>query len=207
MIIIEAITNITGLVAPLPKSNVDTDIIIPKEFLKHIGRKGFDKYLMYDWRFDQEGKKKEDFVLNDERYTNSSILLTKRNFGIGSSRENAVWALKDFGFKVIIAESFADIFKINCSKNGVLLIELDGQIIDELFDKEAKSRQGLYLEIELNEQLIVNTNDQSTISFDVDPLIKIKLLNGWDDIDMTMKSIDKITQYEEKRPSYFSPSI
>lgn len=203
--IIEPFTTTTGLVAPLPKSNIDTDIIIPKEFLKRIERKGFDQFLMYDWRFDRKGNKKTDFVLNKDEYVNTSILLTKKNFGIGSSRENAVWALKDFGFKVIIAESFADIFKINCSKNGVLLIELAEKTVDDLFKEEAKAPGEFYLEVDLEKQ-VINKND-NMIEFEMDPLIKMKLLNGWDDIDMTMQSFEQIIQYEKKRPHYLSPSI
>ncbi|MBS4206627.1 3-isopropylmalate dehydratase small subunit [Bacillus sp. FJAT-50079] len=203
----EPFTITTGLVAPLPRSNIDTDIIIPKEFLKRIERNGFDQFLMYDWRFDNKGNKKEDFVLNREEYANSSILLTKKNFGIGSSHENAVWALKDFGFKVIIAESFADIFKINCSKNGILLVELNERVVDYLFDAESKVDGGLYLKIDLEKEIITNENSGSTIVFNINPHLKTKFLNGWNDIDMTIQSLHQIERYERERPSYLSPSI
>ncbi|MFC7062402.1 3-isopropylmalate dehydratase small subunit [Halobacillus seohaensis] len=193
-----------GSVVPLNRPNIDTDIIIPKEFLKRIERTGFGQYLMYDWRFDESGEPREDFVLNFKKYKQASILLTGNNFGSGSSRENAVWALQDYGFQVIIAPSFADIFRINCSKNGLLLIELEQSLINDLFEKE-KSFPGYTMEVDLEEGMIKDEQGWS-IPFTVDEHTRHKFLNGLDDIALTLQSEKSIKNFEKQRPSYMSPN-
>jgi len=179
---------ITSIITPFDKANVDTDQIIPKQFLKLITKSGFGKFLFYDWRFDQNGNPKNDFILNDSLYQNSQILVTNENFGCGSSREHAVWALKDFGFNVIISPSFADIFYSNCFKNGVLPIILDIQEIHKLLQFKGE------VELDLNSQKII-IGDQS-IDFDIDSHRKTRLLEGVDDIDLTLKEDEKIEKFE-----------
>ena len=168
--------------------NIDTDQIIPKQFLKLITKSGFGKFLFYDWRFDHDGKPKNDFVLNNSLYENSQILVTNENFGCGSSREHAVWALKDFGFNVIISPSFADIFYSNCFKNGVLPIILDIEKIHKLLQFEDE------VELDLNSQKI--TLSDESINFEIDSYRKIRLLEGIDDIDLTLKEDEKIEKFE-----------
>lgn len=186
-----------GLVAPLDRVNVDTDQIIPKQFLKRIERTGFGQFLFYDWRFDENGKPNPDFVLNYPRYQGASILLTRNNFGSGSSREHAPWALLDYGFRVILAPSFADIFYNNCFKNGILPIILPEETIDELFQR-VEANEGYRLTVDLEEQKI--TDDFGLeISFEIDPYRKSCLLQGLDDIGITLQYEDAIRAYEEKR--------
>jgi len=184
----KSFSKILSKITPFDKANVDTDQIIPKQFLKLITKSGFGKFLFYDWRFDQDGNPKNDFILNDPHYQNSQILVTNENFGCGSSREHAVWALKDFGFNVIISPSFADIFYSNCFKNGVLPIILDIEKIQKLlqFDDE--------VEIDLNSEKII-IGDES-IDFEIDSHRKIRLLKGLDDIDLTLKEDEKIEKFE-----------
>ena len=182
------VNNITGFVLPLDKKDVDTDQIIPKQFLKLITKSGFGKFLFYDWRFDHDGKPKNDFVLNNSLYENSQILVTNENFGCGSSREHAVWALKDFGFNVIISPSFADIFYSNCFKNGVLPIILDIEKIHKLLQFEDE------VELDLNSQKITLGNE--SINFEIESYRKIRLLEGLDDIDLTLKEDEKIEKFE-----------
>ena len=188
-------TKIISIITPFDKANVDTDQIIPKQFLKLITKSGFGKFLFYDWRFDHDGQKKNDFVLNDPIYHNSQILVTNENFGCGSSREHAVWALKDFGFNVIISPSFADIFYSNCFKNGVLPIILDIEKIKELLEYCDE------IELDLNSQKI--TFGGKSINFEIDSHRKIRLLKGLDDIDLTLKE-DKKIEYFEKNSSRVS---
>lgn len=195
----------TGQLIPLNRLDIDTDIIIPKEFMKRVERTGYGQFLMYDWRYQNDGSPKEDFVFNKEKYKEANILLTQKNFGCGSSRENAVWALQDYGFKVIIAPSFADIFKNNCSKNGLLLIELEQEIIDELFAREKRYEKYL-LSINLVNQQIEDTDGWGT-HFHIDPLTKQRLLLGLDDIDLTLQSEQDIQKYERSRPFYFNPCL
>lgn len=195
----------TGSVVPLNKSNIDTDIIIPTEFLKRVERTGYGQHLMYYWRFDEKDEPLADFVLNNKIYEQATILLSGDNFGCGSSRENAVWALHDYGFKVIIAPSFADIFKGNCSKNGLLLIELENQQIEELFDMEKKNPNFL-LQVDLENQLIQAESGWAT-SFSIAPHIQHKFLNGLDDIDITMTAKENILRFEQQRASYMDPSV
>ena len=185
---LEPFSKVTSIITPFNKANVDTDQIIPKQFLKLITKSGFGKFLFYDWRFDHNGKPKNDFVLNNSLYENSQILVTNENFGCGSSREHAVWALKDFGFNVIISPSFADIFYSNCFKNGVLPIILDIEKIHKLLQFENE------VEINLNSQKI--TLGDESINFKIDSHRKIRLLEGLDDIDLTLKEDEKIEKFE-----------
>jgi len=185
----ESFSKISSIITPLDKANVDTDQIIPKQFLKLITKSGFGKFLFYDWRFQPNGQPKSDFVLNDSKYQNSQILVTNENFGCGSSREHAVWALKDFGFDVVIAPSFADIFYSNCFKNGVLPITLDIQEVEKLLTIEDK------VELDLNSQTIVFRD--RIINFEIDSHRKTRLLEGLDDIDLTLKENEKIENFEK----------
>ncbi len=185
-----------GIVAPLDRMNVDTDQIIPKQFLKRIERTGFGQFLFFDWRYLDDESPNPDFELNKERYKGASILLTRDNFGSGSSREHAPWALKEYGFRVIIAPSFADIFYNNCFKNSILPIVLDSTTVDQLF-QEVYSTEGYTLEIDLENQKIIKP-DGSVITFEIDPFKKITLLKGLDDISLTLQHEDKIKLYEER---------
>ena len=188
MLKMETFSKISSIITPLDKANVDTDQIIPKQFLKLITKSGFGKFLFYDWRFEHDGQPKIDFVLNDSKYQNSQILVTNENFGCGSSREHAVWALKDFGFNVIISPSFADIFYSNCFKNGILPITLDVQEVEKLLKLEDT------VELDLNSQTI--TFRDEIINFEIDSHRKIRLLEGLDDIDLTLKENEKIENFE-----------
>ena len=182
-------SKIISIITPFNKANVDTDQIIPKQFLKLITKSGFGKFLFYDWRFDHDGQPKNDFVLNVPKYKDSQILVTNENFGCGSSREHAVWALKDFGFNVIISPSFADIFYSNCFKNGVLPIVLDIEKIQKLLQFKDK------IELDLSSQKII-FGDES-INFEIDFHRKIRLLKGLDDIDLTLKENERIENFEK----------
>jgi 3-isopropylmalate/(R)-2-methylmalate dehydratase small subunit len=196
-----------GLVAPMDRENVDTDAIIPKQFLKSIRRTGFGPNLFDEWRYlDQPGepgvpesarKPNPDFVLNQPRYAGASILLARRNFGCGSSREHAPWALEQYGFRTIIAPSFADIFFSNCFKNGVLPIVLPEATVSQLFD-EVHAFPGYQLTIDLERQVIVRPQGEE-IAFDVLPFRRYCLLNGFDDIGLTMRHKDKIAAFEAHR--------
>ena len=199
----QAFNTLNGLVVPLDRANVDTDAIIPKQFLKSIKRSGFGPNAFDEWRYLDHGEpgmdnsKRQvnpDFVLNKSRYQGASVLLARENFGCGSSREHAPWALEDYGFRVIIAPSFADIFFNNCFKNGMLPIVLDAAIVDTLF-KECEATQGYQLKIALEEQTITTPNGQ-VFKFDVDAFRKHCLLNGLDDIGLTMQHQDKIKAFE-----------
>ena len=184
----DSFSKIISKITPFDKANVDTDQIIPKQFLKLITKSGFGKFLFYDWRFDQNGNPKTDFVLNNSVYQNSQILVTNENFGCGSSREHAVWALKDFGFRVIIAPSFADIFFSNCFKNGVLPIILDVAQVEKLLKVQDS------VELDLNSQKITFGN--VSITFEIDSHRKTRLLEGLDDIDLTLKENKNIENFE-----------
>ena len=196
----------TGLVAPMDRENVDTDAIIPKQFLKSIKRTGFGPNLFDEWRYLDAGepgqdpatrKPNPDFVLNQSRYQGASILIARKNFGCGSSREHAPWALEQYGFRSIIAPSFADIFFNNSFKNGLLLIKLDAATVDRLF-KEAESHQGYRLAIDLAEQSITTPGGEA-IKFEIDPFRKHCMLNGLDEIGLTLQHADKIKAFEAKR--------
>jgi 3-isopropylmalate/(R)-2-methylmalate dehydratase small subunit len=199
-----AFTKMTALVAPLDRANVDTDAIIPKQFLKSIRRAGFGPYLFDEWRYLDHGEPdmdcthrpvNKDFVLNKSEYQGAEILLTRENFGCGSSREHAPWALEDFGFRAIIAPGFADIFYNNCFKNGLLPIALNAQIVDSLFKELV---EGYRLTIDLETQQIT-TPGGGSISFDIDENRKYRLLNGLDDIALSLQHADKIRAYEAER--------
>lgn len=189
-----------GKVAVLDQVNVDTDQIIPKQFLKRIERSGFGQFLFYDWRYREDGSLNPDFVLNHPRYEGASILLTRNNFGCGSSREHAPWALMDYGFRIILAPSFGDIFYNNCFKNGLLPIKLSEDQIDELFRKtEAEVGYELMIDLE-NEQI---TDDHGLrIPFETDPYRRTLLLKGLDDIGVTETYEAQISAYEERHKSY-----
>ena len=185
----EPFRKIKNIVTPFDKVNVDTDQIVPKQFLKSIHKTGFGKFLFYNWRFDNNGNPIPSFILNDPKYKNSKILITRDNFGCGSSREHAVWALKDYGFFVIIAPSFADIFYSNCFKNGLLPIILDSKTVDSLFQVSSE------IEVDLEAQKIKTPT--TIISFEIDEHRKQILLKGLDDIAMTLEHEDKISDYEK----------
>lgn len=201
----KAFTTHKGLVVPLDRANVDTDAIIPKQFLKSIKRSGFGPNAFDEWRYLDHGEPgmnhnqrplNPDFVLNKPRYHEASILLTRENFGCGSSREHAPWALEDYGFRVIIAPSFADIFFNNCFKNGLLPIVLSDAHVESLF-QSVEAEAGYQLTVDLEKQLVV-TPDGKEYGFDVDPVRKHNLLNGLDDIGLTLQHVDAIKAFEVK---------
>ncbi|RYM05017.1 3-isopropylmalate dehydratase small subunit [Sporolactobacillus sp. THM7-7] len=183
-----------GLVCPLDRTDVDTDQIIPKQFLKRVERKGFGECLFYNWRYDENGREKPGFVLNQPRYTGASILVAGDNFGCGSSREHAPWALQDYGFRVIIAPSFADIFYNNCQKNGILAIRLNEDKVEALI--KAATEKELALTVDLEKQTI--TGDGFHETFEVDPYQKEMLIKGLDEIAVTLTYEDEILAYEKK---------
>ncbi|MCW9014024.1 MAG: 3-isopropylmalate dehydratase small subunit [Gammaproteobacteria bacterium] len=202
----EKFTTVTGIVAPLDRPNVDTDAIIPKQYLKSIKRSGFGPNAFDDWRYldpgepDMDNRSRrvnKDFVLNQQPYEQAVILLARENFGCGSSREHAVWALEDFGFRAVIAPSFADIFFNNSFKNGMLPIALDANVVEDLFNK-VNGKKGYQLTIDLASQKII-TEEGDEIEFDVDEFRKYCLLNGLDDIGLTLNHADDIRAYEEQR--------
>ena len=188
------INEVRSVMTPLNRKNVDTDQIISKEFLKRIERTGFGKYLFHHWRFNADGTENTDFVLNDPRFANSTILVAHENFGCGSSREHAPWSILDYGFQVVIAPSFADIFYNNCFKNGILPVRLTLAEIDTLLSKGLETPQ--VLEVDLEKQ-IVKDEEGKTYSFDIDPYYKQMLLNGWDEIALTFQYEEQIAQYEK----------
>ncbi len=211
----EKFTKLTAVVAPMDRANVDTDAIIPKQFLKSIKRSGFGPNLFDEWRYEDVGMPdadnsqrplKKDFVLNQPRYQGANILLSRDNFGCGSSREHAPWALEDYGFRAIIAPSFADIFFNNCFKNAILPIILDEQTVDDLFN-EVFADEGYQLTVDLAEQQVIKPNGE-IIKFTVDAFRKHCLLNGLDDIGLTLQHKDKIKSFEAtykvKNPWLFS---
>lgn len=183
---------------PLDRINVDTDQIVPKQFLKLVNRTGFGKYLFYDWRFDRDGRPRADFVLNNLKYEGRQVLLARDNFGSGSSREHAAWAILDYGFRAVIAPSFADIFYNNCFKNGILPARLSSDEVDYLFKNE-----DLQLEIDLAKQLVVAGGRK--MYFDLDEFRKKLLFEGLDSIGLTMQFDDRIANYERQR-QMFVPS-
>ena len=196
----------TGLVAPIDRENVDTDAIIPKQFLKSIKKAGFGPNLFDEWRYLDHGEPGQDstsrrpnpdFVLNQARYKGASVLLTRKNFGCGSSREHAPWALEQFGFRALIAPSYADIFFNNCFKNGLLPIQLPAHEVSRLFD-EVSAFVGYSLTIDLERQLVVKP-DGSSLAFEVQPFRKYCLLGGFDDIGLTLRHADKIRSFEAER--------
>jgi 3-isopropylmalate/(R)-2-methylmalate dehydratase small subunit len=189
----EPIRIIKSKATPLDMANIDTDQIIPKQFLKLIQKTGYGKYLFYDWRFDKNGKLKPNFVLNDPKYQGREILVTRDNFGNGSSREHAVWALEDYGFKAIIAPSFADIFYSNCFKNGILPIKLNASDVEYLI-RDADDEE---IKIDLAAQQVLVAH--KILHFQIDESRKQKLLEGLDDIDITLNMESQIAEYEKKK--------
>jgi 3-isopropylmalate/(R)-2-methylmalate dehydratase small subunit len=185
----------TGIVAPLDAMHVDTDQIMPKQWLKRIERTGYEEYVFSDWRFNEDGSPKPDFEMNAARYRGATILLARDNFGCGSSREHAVWGLENFGFRVLLAPSFADIFYNNCFNNGLLPIVLPAETVDGLF-KEVRGREGYSLAIDLPSQTIATPGGE-TIAFEIDAFRKHCLLEGLDKIGLTLLNEEKIAKYEE----------
>ena len=192
-----AFTQHTGLVAPMDRANVDTDQIIPKQFLKRIERTGFGQFLFFDWRFHDDGSDNSEFELNQPEVAGASVLLARRNFGCGSSREHAVWSLDDYGIHALIAPSFADIFYNNCFKNGVLPVYLEEAQVDDLFHRVAE-HPGYQLKIDL-ESCTVSDEHGLQIPFEIDEFRRHNLLHGLDDIGMTLQHIGRIDAYERAR--------
>jgi 3-isopropylmalate/(R)-2-methylmalate dehydratase small subunit len=193
----EAFTTHTGLVACMDRAAVDTDQIIPKQFLKRIERTGFGQFLFFDWRFNEDGSENPEFELNKPEAAGASVLLARRNFGCGSSREHAVWALADYGIKVVIAPSFADIFYNNCFKNSVLPIKLSEETVEQLFQRTTEY-PGYQLSVDLNSQTVTDEYDLE-LSFEVDESRRHNMLHGLDDIALTLLQEDKISAYERQR--------
>ena len=195
----EPINIVNSVITPLDRKNVDTDQIISKEFLKRIERTGFGQFLFHHWRFDEQGNEIPDFVLNKPEYKGSQIIVAQDNFGCGSSREHAPWAILDYGFRVVIAPSFADIFHNNCFKNGILPIKLTEKECDEILEKGLRNPYNV--EVNLEAQTVTGT-DGKVYNFNIDPYYKQMLLNGWDEISLTFQYEDHIKSYEEKRVVY-----
>ena len=202
----EKFTTLDGLVIPIDRSNVDTDAIIPKQFLKSIKRTGFGPNLFDEWRYLDYGEPdrdcsgrpvNRDFVLNLPRYQGAQILIARENFGCGSSREHAVWALYDYGIRCVIAPGFADIFFGNCGKNGLLAVSIDADTVDSLF-REVAATEGYRLQVDLEQQVITKP-DGSVINFDCDAALKFRLLNGLDDIGVTLQHADAVKAYEKRQ--------
>ena len=187
-----------GVVAPINRVNVDTDQIIPKQFLKRIERTGFGQFLFNDWRFNDDGSPNEDFILNKPGYSGASVLVAGRNFGSGSSREHAPWALQDFGFRCVIAPSFADIFYNNCFQNGLLPVTLPEETVNRILDK-AESQPGYNLNVDLEGLRVWDDDEEVSAEFDVEAFRRHLLLNGLDDIGLTLEHEDAIAAYESRR--------
>jgi 3-isopropylmalate/(R)-2-methylmalate dehydratase small subunit len=188
----------TGFVIPLQCENVDTDQIIPKQFLKRIERTGYQDFLFNDWRYDRVGKPNPDFILNAPQYNGATILVAGKNFGCGSSREHAVWALRDYGFRVIIAPTFADIFTTNSAKNGLLLVTLNPTEIAELMVRAQKGN----FKLTVNLEDCVVSSDGFSSRFTIDPFTRTSLLSGLDEIGMTLQHEAEITAYEQRRKTF-----
>ncbi|HEX6623609.1 MAG TPA: 3-isopropylmalate dehydratase small subunit [Pyrinomonadaceae bacterium] len=189
-----------GLVVPLDQPNVDTDQIIPKQFLKRIERTGFGEFLFYDWRYGADGELDRSFALNEPRYQGASILVAGRNFGCGSSREHAPWALADYGFRAVIAPSFADIFANNCTKNGLLPVVLEEEEVAEIV-RRARGGEGYRLTVDL-ERRVVEDGEGFRASFRIDDFRRYCLLEGLDDIGLTLRRDAEIAAYESRRPAW-----
>lgn len=195
-------TTLTGIVAPLDRVNVDTDQIIPKQFLKRIERTGFGPFAFFDWRYLPDGKPNPEFELNASRYEGATILVAGRNFGCGSSREHAPWALNEYGFRALIAPSFADIFRNNCVQNGMLPVILTDEEVDELM-RRAQTKPGYQATVDLVTQTVTG-GEGFTASFEVDPFVRERLLNGLDDIGMTLTQDDQIERFEKGRSRWLA---
>jgi 3-isopropylmalate/(R)-2-methylmalate dehydratase small subunit len=201
----DAFVKHTGLVVPLDRVNVDTDQIIPKQFLKRIERSGFGQFLFFDWRFRDDGTENPDFELNRPGYEGASVLVAGRNFGCGSSREHAPWALQDYGFRAVIAPSFADIFYNNCFKNGILPVVLPEATVNDLLAR-AKERPGYTLTVNLEEQT-VEDEEGVVAPFEVDAFRRDCLLRGLDDIGLTLQHEGNITDFEHRRPTHLPVAV
>ncbi|MEJ8304694.1 3-isopropylmalate dehydratase small subunit [Saccharibacillus sacchari] len=193
----EAFKQLNGLVAPVDRVNVDTDAIIPKQFLKRIERTGFGQFLFFEWRFDEAGEVNPSFEMNKPRYTGAEVLISRANFGCGSSREHAPWAIMDYGFRCVIAPSFADIFYNNCFKNGILPIKLSEEQVQDLFARTAE-HEGYRLNVDLENKVLTDGHGLK-IEFDLDEHRRQFLLQGLDDIGLTLQHEDAISAYEAKR--------
>ena len=193
----DAFTTLTGVVAPIDRINIDTDQIIPAVFLKSIERSGFEDALFSSWRYNADGSPNPEFVLNKPAYKNANVLVAGPNFGCGSSREHAPWALRDYGIKCIISTSFADIFYNNCFKNGVLPLVLPPEQVREIMDK-AESDPGIELNVDLVSQRVWDESEEISISFDIDAARKDALVNGLDDIGLTLRMEQHISDFESK---------
>lgn len=199
----QSFTTLTGVAAAIDRANIDTDQIIPKQFLKRIERTGFGQFLFFDWRYLSDGITPDpEFILNRPEYQGASILIAERNFGSGSSREHAPWALEDYGFRCIIAPSFADIFFNNCFQNGILPIVLPEEVVAELI-KKVQDKPGTQLTIDLPNQAIIDA-EGCTTTFEIDPFRKHRLVNGLDDIGTTLQNEPAITAFEKTRPAWSS---
>jgi 3-isopropylmalate/(R)-2-methylmalate dehydratase small subunit len=198
----EPVSVIEGSMAPLPRANVDTDQIIPKQFLKRVERSGFGPFLFHDWAHDAEGERDPNFALNRPEHEDAVVLVTGPNFGSGSSREHAPWAIEDRGFQAIIAPSFADIFRTNCAKIGLLAVVLEAEEVEQLMD--LATIPGTAVTIDLEDQTVVTAGFNAT--FDIDPFVKHSLLNGLDEIALTLAHDDHISTFETDRPTH-KPSV
>ena len=192
---------VTSVAAPLDRVNVDTDQIIPKQFLKRIERTGFDEFAFFDWRYTEDGALNPEFELNDPAYQGAEILIAGRNFGCGSSREHAPWALNEYGIRAIIAPSFADIFRNNCIQNGMLPVILPEERVQELM-RRAQETPGYRLTVDLEEQAVYDDEGFVREPFEIEPFVRTRLLNGLDDIGMTLQEDSSIATFEEKRPRW-----
>ena len=192
----EKFTSLTALAAVIDRPNIDTDLMVPKQFLTRIERAGFGAVLFNNIRYHEDGSANQDFILNQPRFRGAGILVALENFGCGSSREHAPWALLDYGFKVLISPKFADIFKSNCAKNGMVLIELDKPVVDDLI-RRIMAKPGYKLSVDL-EKRTLNGDDGFAAEFDYDPFRRQMLLNGWDDISLTLKLEEEIRAYESR---------
>ncbi|MEM1944255.1 MAG: 3-isopropylmalate dehydratase small subunit [Nitrososphaerota archaeon] len=200
----EAVVRVVGRAAPLEADDVDTDQIIPAEFLKVIERRGLGRYLFYRWRYDDAGRLRGDFILDRPEFRDAKILVTGRNFGIGSSRENAVWALTDFGIRCVIASSFGDIFYNNASKNGLVCVRLAEDTVAQLRNMAVSSK--LTLTVDLERQVVAHPSGE--IRFDMEPHIRERLIKGLDDIQITLTQYrDRIDAYERRMPEYLKPKL
>jgi 3-isopropylmalate/(R)-2-methylmalate dehydratase small subunit len=189
----------TGIAVPLPRANVDTDQIIPKQFLKRIERTGYGPFLFNDWRYDPDGREREDFVVNKAPYRDGTVLIAGRNFGSGSSREHAVWALSDYGFRAVVAPSFADIFRSNAFKDGLLAVELPDSAVSTLLSR-AEEEPGVLVTVDLESQTV--TMADLTYTFELDPFQKHCLLEGLDDIGLSLHHERAIADFEARRPAW-----
>ena len=197
----ESFVKHTGVVAPMDRVNVDTDQIIPKQFLKRIERTGFGQFLFFDWRFLEDGSPNPDFVLNRPGYEGASILVAGRNFGSGSSREHAPWALQDYGFRSIVAPNFGDIFYNNCLQNGILPVRLPEEAVARLISR-AQDSPGSKVTVDLEAQRVWDDVEEVVESFEIDPFRRHSLMNGLDDIGLTLQHENRIADFEARRGSY-----